>query len=289
MLTELTCAGARFVFGQVVGEAGDGRGVAALGDEHDLAFVGVGRKGQVMVAAPARGLVDRHRGHRREVGCGDGEIDIARTDRVHAVPGFVDQPGDRGKGHLLGHGQDQRLEQQGKAGQLAEPVGLDLHDPPVGQPHPRRSDFQETFVLEEIEVPQPLGLRVMDRVRAVDTGRRKPAAGDKVDADRQQLSRRIEIDASDVPRFVDAERRFEQLVLHIRGPFAAKAEWRTMPPFSLAQLSGPAGAVKGSLRRALPALDRARSTLPPTRFSKEAVFTNKSHPEVSDTRYGVFK
>jgi len=129
-------------------------------------------------------------------------------------------------------------------------------------------------VLEEIEVPQPLGLCVMDRVRAFDTGRCEPAAADKVDADRQHLSRRIKIDASDVPRFADAERRFEKLVLHIREPFAAKAECRTMPAFSLARLSGPAGAVKGSLRRASPALDCAsRDTLTrpqPTRISKEA-------------------
>ena len=39
----------RVVFGQVVGEAGDGRGIAALGDEHGLAFGGVGGDGQVMM------------------------------------------------------------------------------------------------------------------------------------------------------------------------------------------------------------------------------------------------
>jgi hypothetical protein len=51
-------------------------------------------------------------------------------------------------------------------------------------------------------------------------------------------------------------------------------------------LSGPAGAVKGSLRRASPALDRARGTLPPTRFSKEAFFTDGFawHQRRSDLR-----
>jgi hypothetical protein len=40
--------------------------------------------------------------------------------------------------------------------------------------------------------------------------------------------------------------------------------------FSLTRLSGPAVAVKGSLRRASPALDRAlRTHTPPTRISKE--------------------
>jgi hypothetical protein len=48
-----------------------------------------------------------------------------------------------------------------------------------------------------------------------------------------------------------------------------------MPAFSKARLSGPVVAVKGSLRRASPALDRAHRTLrsspnQPTRISKEA-------------------
>jgi hypothetical protein len=44
--------GPRLVGGQVLGKAGDGRGVASLGHEHHLAFVGVGRDGQIIVAAP---------------------------------------------------------------------------------------------------------------------------------------------------------------------------------------------------------------------------------------------
>jgi hypothetical protein len=166
------------VFGQIIGEAADGGGVAALGNEHDLAFDGVGGKGQVMMAASVGGLLDRHRDHRRQIGRGHREIDIARADRVHAVPGCVDQSGDRGERHLLRHCQNQRLEQQGEAGQLAEPIGLDQHDSPVGQFDPWCSHLQVVFVLEEIEVPQALGLRVIDRVRALDTRRQKPAAGD---------------------------------------------------------------------------------------------------------------
>ena len=99
--------------GQVLGKAGDRRGVASLGHEYHLAFGGIGGNGQIIVAAPAGGLVDPHRADCRQVGLGHGEIDIARTDRMHAVPGLVDQSGDRGKRHLLGQGQHQRLEQQG--------------------------------------------------------------------------------------------------------------------------------------------------------------------------------
>ena len=67
---------------------------------------------------------------------------------VVSVPGLVDHSGDRGKGHL--QGQHQRLEQQREAGELAKPIGLDLDDPPVGQPDPRGSDLKVAFVLEEV-------------------------------------------------------------------------------------------------------------------------------------------
>jgi AIPR protein len=40
---------------------------------------------------------------------------------------------------------------------LAKPVGPDLDDPPVGQLDPRGSDLEVAFVLEEVEVAQPLG------------------------------------------------------------------------------------------------------------------------------------
>src|SRR6201998_4289470 len=99
----------------------------------------------------------------------------------------------------------------------------------------------------------------MDPMHPFDPRRRKPAAGNKVDADRHDLARRVEINAPHVPRFGDAEGGFKQLVLHPRA-LASIAECRTMPAFSKARLSGPVIAVKGSLRRASPALDRAHRT-----------------------------
>jgi hypothetical protein len=115
----------------------------------------------------------------------------------------------------------------------------------------------------------------MDRVRTFDARCRKSAASDNVDADGQYLPRRIKIDTAHVPRFADAERRFEQLVLPIRGRLLPSLNARTMPTFRLARLSSPAVAVKGSLRRASPALDRAHGTpLPnPLVFQKRQVRT----------------
>ena len=125
---------------------------------------------------------------------------------------------------------------------------------------PRGSDLEVAFVLEEVEVAQPLGLGVMGPMQPFDPRCRKPAAGDKVDADGQDFARGVEFNASHVPWFANAESGFKQLVLHPRT-LASIAECRTMPAFSKARLSGPVIAVKGSLRRASPALDRAHRTL----------------------------
>jgi hypothetical protein len=126
-------------------------------------------------------------------------------------------------------------------------------------------------MLEEVEMPQSFGLGVMNPMPPADPRCGKPAARDKVDANGEDLAGGLEINTSHVPRFGDAEGGFKQLVLHRRA-LASIAECRTMPAFSKARLSGPAVAVKGSLRRASPALDRAHRTLSsdphPLRFQK---------------------
>lgn len=191
------------VRGQIFCEAGNRFGVFAPGNEHHPPFAHIGGDGQVIVATPAGRFVDRHRGHLRQIGLGQSEIDIARTDRMDAVPGFTDQLGHGGKGHLLGHGQHQRLEQQREPGEFAKPARLVLDDFPGGQLHARRPHFQEAFVLEEIEVPQAFDLGVVDRMHARHVRHRKPRPGN-------------EIDAVDVPRLGNAQGRFKELVLHPR-------------------------------------------------------------------------
>ena len=142
------------------------------------------------------------------------------------------------------------------------------------------------FVLEEVEVPQPLGLGVMDPMQPFDPRCGKPAAGDKVDTDRQHLACGVEINAAHVPRFGDAEGGFKQLVLHPQS-LASIAECRTMPAFSKAPLSGPVVAVKGSLRRASPALDRAHRRLlsspHPLGFQKRLKYV---HWNMRNSNYG---
>src|SRR5215469_15207963 len=100
----------------------------------------------------------------------------------------------------------------------------------------------------------------MDPMHALDPRRCKPAADDKVDANRQDLACGIEIDAPHVPRFGNAESRFKQLVSASTG-FCFHGRMQHNAAFSLTRLYGPAVAVKGSLRRASPALDRADRTL----------------------------
>src|ERR1700745_156332 len=107
-------------------------------------------------------------------------------------------------------------------------------------------------MLEEVEMPQSFGLGVMDPMQPFDPRCRKPAADDKVDADRQDFAGGVEINAPHIPRFGEAKGSFKQLVLHPRA-LVSIAECRTMPAFSKARLSGPGVAVKGLVRRASPA------------------------------------
>ena len=76
---------------------------------------------------------------------------------MHPMPAFPDRAYHRRKGHLLSEHQYQRLEQQGKAGEFADPIGLDQRHLAV----PWYPYFEITFMLEEVEVPQPLDLGVV--------------------------------------------------------------------------------------------------------------------------------
>jgi hypothetical protein len=81
-------------------------------------------------------------------------------------------------------------------------------------------------------------LGVMDPMQPFDPRCRKPAAGDKIDADGQDLAGGVKIKAPHVPRFGNAEGGRKELVLHPPA-LASIAECRTTSAFSKARLSGP--------------------------------------------------
>ena len=96
---------------------------------------------------------------------------------MDAVPGQACQLGHGGEVHLLGHGQHQRLKQQGETGELGEPIGLDQDNLHVRQRDAWRSYFQEAFVLEEIKMLRALDLGVVHGIKGADArdGKRGPA------------------------------------------------------------------------------------------------------------------
>ena len=67
---------------------------------------------------------------------------------MHLMPAFADNAGDGPKRHLLSEHQHQRLEQQGEAGELADPIGLDECHFAVRQSNPRYAHLKMAFVLE---------------------------------------------------------------------------------------------------------------------------------------------
>ena len=128
-------------------------------------------------------------------------------------------------------------------------------------------------MLEEVEVPQPLGLG-----HGPDAGLRSPAPQTGC---RRQSRCRLSAPCARRQNQCPAHttvwqcRGRLQTVGFASRALASIAECRTMPAFSKARLSGPEGAVKGSLRRASPALDRAHRTLlstpDPLEFQKRQI------------------
>ncbi|WP_158746974.1 hypothetical protein [Acidisphaera sp. L21] len=76
-----------------------------------------------------------------------------------------------------------RLEQLREAAKPAGPVRLDRDRPAVGEAHPWRSDVEEAFVLEEMEMPQMLDPSVIHRILANDAGRGEVHPDDEIEAD----------------------------------------------------------------------------------------------------------
>jgi hypothetical protein len=76
---------------------------------------GIGRKRQIVVAAPAGGLVNGQHGELGQVRLGQGKFHIALADGLDPVPALASQAGNGSERHLAAQGQDQRLEQEREA------------------------------------------------------------------------------------------------------------------------------------------------------------------------------
>src|SRR5262249_58857602 len=113
---------------------------------------------------------------------------------------------DRGKWHSRGEQQHQRLEQQGEAGELTDPVRLDQRHLAVWQLDPWYPHFEIAFMLKEVEMPQPLDLGVVDLVLSRSLGMSKAAARHEIDMDGQPPLPGIEVHRLHEPRRGDAQR-----------------------------------------------------------------------------------
>jgi hypothetical protein len=121
---------------------------------------------------------------------------------MHPVPRQVDRTCDSGERHLLDEHQHERLEQQRKAAELANPVRFDQPYGAIGQTHARHPHFEETIVLEEIQMTQTLDLRVVHKMFTSNPSIGKPAACNEVHGNRELPLSSIELNALDVPREV---------------------------------------------------------------------------------------
>src|SRR5690606_11094007 len=118
--------------------------------------------------------------------------------------------------HLPAQTQHQGFEQQGESPQLARPRRIDESHRAVGQLHPWHPDLQKALVLEEVEMPVALRLRVVDRMLPGNPRVLEPVAGTEIHLDRQRPGLRVKPGLADIPGRIHAHRLFKQLLrLHL--------------------------------------------------------------------------
>ena len=205
---------------QIVGELLDRAGLASLGEEHHAPALAVGDRGHVVVPLGAGSLVNGHVAQFGEVVPVDRQLDVALADRVHPMPRHPGQPGHRSEGHVSAHGQNQGFEQQREAGQSARPGRSHQRHPLVGESHTGHSRLEQALVLEEVEVPIALDLRVVHRMRTAVPLVGESAALPEVDPYRQPTLPLTEVHAVNEPRRRHAQRSREQFPLHLSSSFS---------------------------------------------------------------------
>ena len=184
----------------------DSIGVATVGDEHDAPVVDVGDEGYVVLAALGRGLVDGDAPDASEIHTRYGGSHVVEDDAPHALIRDLEKAGGDSDRHVHGERHGKALEQQGEAGAGPRPGDGDEADTTRGAGDARRTRGEERLMLEEVEVPPGLLLRVVDgaaarvALRAVET-----ATCLEIELDVEAPLDRVELGRCDEPRRGDAE------------------------------------------------------------------------------------
>ena len=157
------------------------RGVLAVGCVDDFAPRHVDEQADIVVAAPRRGFVGGDAPHLRQI------------QRLHRAPNvMLDDPpqarvvlakplGRIGDRHRLGQRQHVGLEQQREPGTRPSPRRGDLAHPAVRTAHSRHTRVQQRAMLEEVQMPPRLVLRVVNRATLASAlGAGEPAPARKI-------------------------------------------------------------------------------------------------------------
>ena len=153
------------VVAQVVGEGSKRSGSAPRRGEQQPPGIRIVKQGQVTLAAPAAGLVDRDAG---DVGMAFLRAcfgDVVPEHAPDAVIGHPDQPCHVGHRHRLAQGDHERFHHHREPGSVACPRHLHLGRLAACiTGHPRQAGVDERAELEEVQV-LPLALKaVVDRL-----------------------------------------------------------------------------------------------------------------------------
>jgi len=148
----------------------------------------------------------------------------ARCARPRVVP--TDQPGHGVDRHLLDHGQHESLEEKCEAAALPAPRNLDQFYSVLRSLHPRDSRMKVRFVMEEVQMPPGLLVRVPCLATAAFADRTlERAAGLEADVDVEPLLPRLELRPLHLPGPLQPQGLLKQLGVS-RAALRSGSDWR---------------------------------------------------------------
>ena len=195
------CLGVPAMRGEVVGERGDGVGIAALSGEQHPRLIDIDKQRDVVVAAPSGGLVDGNLSDVRGVNprAPLSDVVVNHTPQPGVVLAY--HPGHGLDRHGGDHGHQQRLKQKGEATVWPRPWHADRLDAAHIAADAWHAGVEIGLMLEEVEMAPGFPLGVVGRaIRRAATRTGKPATWGKVDLDVQPVCLGIEVGTGYRPR-----------------------------------------------------------------------------------------
>jgi len=180
----------------------EGRGILAFGDEDRPGLLQIDKEADVVVPPLAGRFIHPELPQIGGIGLLAGPVDVMFQHAPQTGVMLPDQLGDPLDRHGLGQDHDEGLKQQGEAAARTRPGQGHLQHPASGTPDPRHPGHEMGLVLEKVQMPPALWLRVVNRTVPLPAGGTgKTAPPGEVQSDVQTSLPGIELTTHHRPRW----------------------------------------------------------------------------------------